>query len=109
MSQGDGKFIKDYTIYLKSLRQNGATAGQAIVWNGVQWAPATVVGAGGPVDFTFEGAVIIKQDSSFLAGTRGIRVKASKDVALEVTGSVSIGSSGSMQAGPTSSVRVRSI
>ena len=42
MAQISGKFILNATVTLNKLNQGGATAGQAIVWNGSAWVPTTV-------------------------------------------------------------------
>jgi hypothetical protein len=66
------------------LQQSSATTGQALVWNGTTWAPATTGGLVVIDDLTVAGAVLASYDTNTRLG--GVLPTTYKDLFLEITG-----------------------
>lgn len=70
-------------IPLADVAQSGAVTGQAVVWNGTAWAPATI-SAGLPVAYTAASGVVPIDITAHSSGTTGFRLARGANLRLEL-------------------------
>lgn len=78
-----GAAAASHTHALSALTQSGAITGQAVVWNGTAWAPATI-SAGLPVAYTAASGVVPIDITAHSSGTTGFRLARGSNLRMEL-------------------------